>query len=174
MRTFTGRLLGLLLVLLGAWGGIVAYVGPRIGFRMDSAPAWHWTTSRWELHAAPGGAVVLGGLLLLAAAPRVVARFGAVLALLGGMWLVVGPLFASMWLAGGAETQLASSTLSQAARPLGYHYGTGMLIIAIAAYAWAGCATLMHAVAYPGSPAHRRDSVLEDSQLSTMLGNGDA
>lgn len=169
MRTVTARFLGLLLILLGAWGGIVAYVGPRIGFRMDSSAAWAWTTSRWELHAAPGGAVVLGGLLLLIATPRMIARFGALLALLGGMWLVVGPLFASMWLGSGAETQLASSTLSQAARPLGYHYGTGILIIAFAAFAWAMCAALVQVVPYPGRGAHRRDSILEDSQLSQML-----
>lgn len=170
MRTASSRLIGLLLIVLGAWGGIVAYVGPRIGFRMDGASAWAWTTSRWELHAAPGAAVVVGGLLLLAAAPRVIARFGAMLALLGGMWLVVGPLFASMWLGSGAETQLASSTLSQAARPLGFHYGTGLLIVAAAAYAWASCAAYVRAVPYPGG-AHRRDSVVEDSRLSAMLGS---
>ena len=169
MRTTTGRMLGLPLVVLGAWAGIVAYVGPRIGFRMDGASAWEWTTARWELHAAPGGAVVLGGLLLLVAAPRVIARFGALLALLGGMWLVVGPLFASMWLGTSAETQLASSTLAQAARPLGYHYGTGLLIVAIAAYAWATCATLVHVMPYPGTGLHRRDADVEESRLSTML-----
>src|SRR4051812_23946518 len=169
MRTVTGRLLGLMLIVLGAWGGIVAFVGPKFGYRMDSGPAWDWTTAHWELHAAPGAAVVLGGLLLLAASPRAVARFGAVLALLGGMWFVVGPLFASMWLGTNGETQLASSTLSQAARPLGYHYGTGMLIVALAAYAWASCAAYVHAVPYPNGA--RRDSVLEDSELSSLLGS---
>jgi len=167
MRTVTTRLMGFLLVILGAWGGIVAYVGPRIGFRMDSAAAWDWTTTRWELHAAPGAAVVLGGLLLLVAAPRAAARFGALLALLGGMWLVVGPLFASLWLGSNPETQLASSTLSQAARPLGYHYGTGLLIVAITAYAWALCTALVAVMPYPGRT--RRDDVIEDSDLSAML-----
>jgi hypothetical protein len=170
MRTVTARLLGLLLVLLGAWGGIVAYIGPRIGFRMDSAAAWAWTTSRGELHAAPGAAVVMGGLLLMFATPRALARIGALLAVLGGMWFVVGPLFASMWLGSNAETQLASSTLSEAARPLGYHYGTGILIIAFAAYAWATCTALVTVVPYPGRGAHRRDeSVIEDSELNTLL-----
>jgi hypothetical protein len=169
MRTVTSRFIGFLLILLGAWGGIVAFAGPEIGFRMGSGKAWDWTTANWELHAAPGGAVVLGGLLLLVAAPRAIARFGAFLAILGGMWLVVGPLFASMWLGSGAETQIASSTLSQAARPLGYHYGTGLLIVAFAAYAWASCAAHVHAVPYPNGA--RRDSVLEDSELSSLLGS---
>jgi len=169
MRTVTSRFIGFLLVLLGAWGGIVAFAGPALGFRMGSGRAWDWTTASGELHAAPGAAVVLGGLLLLAAAPRVLARLGALLAILGGMWLVVGPLFASMWLGSGAETQIASSTLSQAARPLGYHYGTGLLIVAFAAYAWASCAAYVRAVPYPNDA--RRDSVLEDSELSTLLGS---
>ena len=168
MRTVTSRFIGFLLILLGAWGGIVAYAGPAIGFRMGSGQAWDWTTANWELHAAPGIVVVLGGLLLLAAAPRMIARLGAALAILGGMWLVVGPLFASIWLGGDPETQIASSTLAQAARPLGYHYGTGLLIVAFAAYAWASCAAYVRVEPYPGGA--RRDSVLEDSQLSTMLG----
>jgi hypothetical protein len=168
MRTVTARLLGLVLILLGAWGGIVAYAGPRIGYRMDSAGAWDWTTSRWELHAAPGAAVVLGGLLLMVAAPRIIARFGAMLAVLGGIWLVVGPLFASMWLGSAAETRVASSSLMDAARPLGYHYGTGVLIVAVAAYAWAICSTVVRAVAYPTGPRHRVD---EDSTVDSMTAN---
>ncbi len=150
MRTVTPRMLGLLLVLLGAGAGIVAFVGPLGGYQMTPGPAWQWTTSHAELHAAPGAAVVLGGLLLLAAAPRVSARVGAFLALLGGTWLVVGPLFASMWLGGTAETGVASATLSQAARPLGYHYGVGLLIVAAGAYAWAACAVLARTEPYPG------------------------
>lgn len=168
MRTITGRMLGLFLVLLGAWGGIVAYVGPAIGYRMGSGPAWDWTTANWQLHAAPGAAVVLGGLLLLIASPTVLARFGAVLAMLGGMWLVVGPLFASMWLT-DAETQIASITWSELLRPLGYHYGTGLLIVAAAAYAWASCAALVRTTPYPGDHAYRGDATIEDTKLSQML-----
>jgi hypothetical protein len=171
MRTVTGRMLGFLLIVLGAWGGIVAYVGPRFDYRMGTASAWEWTEANWQLHAAPGAAVVLGGLLLLIASPRAIARFGAVLALLGGIWFVVGPLFASMWLDAAAETQLASATLSQALRPLGYHYGTGALIIAIAAYAWASCAAYVRTTPYPGGGSYRNDAELEDSRLSTMLRN---
>jgi len=171
MATAKARLLGLLLVVLGVWGGIVAYAGPAFGYRMDTAPAWDWTQARWQLHAVAGGAVVLGGLLLLAAAPRLIARLGAFLAVLGGMWLVVGPLFASTWLGAGAETQLASASLSQAMRPLGYHYGTGVLIVGVAAYTWAMCRVYAHEVPYPGRG--RRDSILEDTTLSTMLGGSE-
>lgn len=168
MRT---RLLGVLLVLLGAWGGIVAYVGPRFGYRMSPGAAWQWTTAHWELHAAPGAAVVVGGLLVTMAAPRLLARLGAMLALLAGFWFVVGPLFSSLWLGTGGETQLASSSLNQAARPLGYHYGTGALIIAVAAYAWGACRTYTRMAPYPTNEPER---VTEDDQLTAILGRGDA
>jgi hypothetical protein len=168
MRT---RLLGLLLILLGVWGGIVAYAGPRFGYRMSPGAPWQWTTARWELHAAPGAAVVLGGLLVLIAAPRMLARVGAMLAVLAGFWFVVGPLFASMWLGASSETQLASSTLSQAARPLGYHYGTGALIIAVAAYAWAACRASARLAPYP---TREPEPVTEEDQLTSILGRGDA
>ena len=171
MRTVTGRTLGFFLLLLGAWGGIVAYVGPLFDYRMGTGSAWEWTTANWELHAAPGAAVVLGGLLLLIASPRAIARLGAVLALLGGLWFVVGPLFASLWLGSAAETQVASTTLSDTLRPLGYHYGTAALIIAAAAYAWASCAAYVRVTPYPGAGGYRSDAEIEDSRLSTMLGN---
>ena len=167
MRT---RLLGLLLILLGAWGGIVAYVGPLFDYRMSSGPAWQWTTAHWELHAAPGAAVVVGGLLVLLAAPRMIARAGAMLAVLGGLWFALGPLFASLWLVTGGEAQLASSTLSQAARPLGYHYGTGAVIVAVAAYAWGACRAYAQVAPYPSD---ERSAVVEEDQLTSILGRGD-
>lgn len=166
MRTATARLLGFLVMLLGAWGGIVAYAGPRLHFRMAPGPAWQWTTAHWELHAAPGGAAVLGGLLLLIFAPRVPARFGALLALLAGAWFVVGPVLASMWLGAGAETQVASATLSGAARPLGYHYAVGGLIVAGAAYAWARCATLVRVLPYPEG---RRAGSVDEDQITSLI-----
>ena len=159
------RLLGLLLILLGAWAGIVPYVGPLFGYRMSSGPAWDWTAGRWELHAAPGAAVVLGGPLILVAAPRMIARAGAALAVAAGIWLVVGPLFASMWLGADSESQLASATLRQVARPLGYHYGTGVLIVAVAAYAWAACARYVATEPYPRTV---RTPATDAGRLSTV------
>jgi hypothetical protein len=176
MRTRTARSLGLILVLLGAWGGIVSYVGPRFSYRMGAGPAWQWTTAHTELHAGPGAAIVVGGLALLVAAPRIVARLGAILALLGGMWLVVGPLFASMWLGSASESQLASTTLSQAVRPLGYHYGTGLLVVAAAAYAWALCGAIAHTVPYPAGGVGPDPDLVEQhqfSRLSRVLGRHD-
>jgi len=154
--------------LLGAWGGIVAYAGPSFDYRIDDSSSWQWTEAHWQLHLVPGAAVVLGGLLLLAAGRRAATWFGTVLALLGGAWLVLGPLFASMWLGDRAETQLASNTLGQAARPLGYHYGTGLLIVILAAYAL-GRRVLLSASPYP-SGMTRVSGRHRDDQLSSLLG----
>ncbi|HEU5034341.1 MAG TPA: hypothetical protein VFT62_06240 [Mycobacteriales bacterium] len=159
----TLRTTGLLLVLLGAWGGIVSYVGPKFGYTMGSESGWQWTSANWQLHLVPGAAVVVGGLLLLAAAARESSiRLGGLLALLGGAWLVLGPLFASMWLGPfNAESNVASSTLAQVARPLGYHYGTGLLITALAAYALGRRIGVVRHGPYPSEGRHaaRTDTV---------------
>lgn len=141
-------------IVLGAWGGIVSYAGPWFGYRFGADAGWHWTTAQWELHLAPGAAAVLGGLLLLSYS-RLGVRIGGYLAAAAGMWFVVGPLFASMWL-GPVETRVASATLRQVAGPLGYHYGTGLLIVALAAYALGRALPVLVAQAYPARGVHAR------------------
>lgn len=133
MFAVTRRFTGFLLVVLGAWAGIVPFVGPLFGYRMDPTPAWTWTTAHWELNAAPGALVVLAGLFLLLGR-RASAVLGGWLAMIGGAWLVVGPLFASLWLHHDGQTRIASATLMSAMRPLGYHYGTGLVIVALGAW----------------------------------------
>ncbi|HWB67843.1 MAG TPA: hypothetical protein VG708_13550 [Mycobacteriales bacterium] len=125
---------GVLLMLLGAWAAILPYVGPAFGYRMTAAGSWTWTASAWELHLAAGALVLVGGMMLVLSRWGSTA-IGAWCAIVGGVWIVLGPLFASLWLpVTSSETQVFSSTLNDAARPLGYHYGTGLLIVLIAAY----------------------------------------
>lgn len=133
MFAFTRRITGLMLLILGAWAAILPFVGPLFGFRMDGTPAWTWTNAHWQLNLAPGALAVLAGLLLLIGR-RASAVLGGWLAVIAGGWLVVGPLFASLWLSGAPQTQVASSTLDQAMRPLGYHYGTGLVIVLLGAW----------------------------------------
>lgn len=156
MRHITLRTTGLLLVLLGAWGGIVSYIGPKFGYSMGTESGWQWSSANWQLHLLPGIAVIIGGFMLLGVAHRVSAlRLGGLLALVGGAWLVLGPLFASMWLGPlGAESNIASSSLSEVARPLGYHYGTGLLIVALAAYALGRRIIVTRDDTYPAEPRH--------------------
>ncbi len=71
---------GLLLILLGAWGALIPFVGPYFHFAYTPDTAWTWTWGRFFLEVVPGVAAALGGLILMISAFRPVAMFGAVLA----------------------------------------------------------------------------------------------
>ena len=97
-----GALSGALLVLLGLWGGLVAFVGPYFHFAYTPGTAWTYTSGRLWLEILPGIATVLGGLILLASRVRPVAMFGAWLAALGGAWFAVGRVLSPAWNSHGA------------------------------------------------------------------------
>ncbi|MGH9055959.1 MAG: hypothetical protein ACRDYY_08885, partial [Acidimicrobiales bacterium] len=90
---------GLLGLLLAAWGGISVFVGPLFGYDPTTTSAWDWTTQNWLLHLIPGACGVFAGLVILGSAPgRRVGRIGgggiglAALLMLGaGIWFVIGP-----------------------------------------------------------------------------------
>jgi hypothetical protein len=88
-----GMLSGLLLVLLGAWAGLVPFIGPYFDFAFTPSPedAWAWTAERGYMEVAPAAAAILGGLILLFTASRVMAIAGAWLGIAGGTWLIIGP-----------------------------------------------------------------------------------
>ena len=89
-----GSVSGLLLVILGAWGALIPFVGPHFNFAYTPNQEWTWTTARGWLEVFPGVATVVGGLLLIVTANRAIAMFGGWLAVLGGAWFVVGGQFA--------------------------------------------------------------------------------
>jgi len=110
------------------------------------------------LHLLPGLAAIIGG-LLLASAPRTRQAGGALIALLGGVWFVIGPSLHPLWadttvqsMSGGMMH--AGSAMSSALSALGYHYGTGALIIVAGAYALGVLATASDTAA-PGTEVHR-------------------
>src|SRR5215471_12759054 len=88
---------GVLLILLGAWGALIPFVGPYFNFAYTPDTAWAWTWGRFFLEIVPGVAAVLGGLILLISAFRPVAMFGAALAAAGGAWFAVGSLLGPVW-----------------------------------------------------------------------------
>src|SRR5699024_220459 len=81
---------GSLLVLLGLWGGLVAFWGPTFGYAFTPDASWHFTWGRLWLNILPAAAVVLGGLSLLGASNRVSGTAGSWLAAVGGAWFVIG------------------------------------------------------------------------------------
>ena len=86
MRRSRGAASGFLLVLLGAWGALIPFIGPYFHYAYTPDAAWTYNTARLWLEILPGAAVFLGGILLMIATGRHVALFGALLAAAAGAW----------------------------------------------------------------------------------------
>src|SRR5437763_16967192 len=97
--------MGFLVMLVAAWGGIVAFVGPSFNYEIAGThDPWVWNRSHAILHVAPGAVGVVGGMLMLSAIPWALERLGAMLALAAGVWFVIGPTLEPLWGAHGAST----------------------------------------------------------------------
>lgn len=138
MRTRV-RMSAIAIVIVGAWGALVPFAGPSFGYKMGSTAAWTWTESHATLHLLPGVFAVFGGLLMLGKAR---ARLGATLALLGGAWFVIAPTLHPLWTSSKPMMMMGGTELSSALSGLGYHYGTGVVIAVLAAYALGVLASL--------------------------------
>ncbi len=128
---------GMLLVLLGLWGGFAPFVGPYFGLAMQRDQPWLWTTGRLLLEIAPAVAVVIGGLLLIRAVTRGGGSLGGLLALAGGVWFVVGPTVSMLWNQGrmAVGPALGSSVGIKTLVWLAFFYALGALIVLLSAYA---------------------------------------
>ena len=134
-----GAISGLLLALLGIWGGLIPFVGPYFGYEFGSDETWVMTWDRFWLDVLPGAVLLIGGLLLLATRRRVSAGLGAWLAAAGGIWYVIGPAMSLLWDDTlGPQAPIGSplgSTDVQVLELLGYFYALGALATALAAFA---------------------------------------
>jgi hypothetical protein len=133
-----GMFSGLLLVLLGAWGALVPFVGPYFHFAYGPSPdkAWNYTTGRLWLDVLPGVATLLGGLIVLTSASRPAAHFGGWLAAASGAWFVLGGLIGQTWI-GMQMTpgSPAGGPAHRAAEQIGFYTGLGVVIVLLAAMA---------------------------------------
>ena len=138
-----GRVSGLLLMLLGAWGALIPFVGPYFGYAYTPDKAWAYNSGRLWLSIVPGAAVFLGG--LLAAVSAKTAQVGATLAALGGAWFVLGQLVTAVAvpsgsIAAGTPTVGAGAAFGAATmrllEGLGFFYGLGVVIVFLAALAF--------------------------------------
>jgi hypothetical protein len=139
-----GGVSGILLILLGAWGGLAPFVGPYFRFAYTPDKAWAYTSGRLWLSVVPGAAALLGGLLVIIASHRAVGCVGAFVAALGGAWFIVGFPVIRLAVKNGSITPgvpLAgplgplSSTSHVLLEGLGFFLGTGALILFFAALA---------------------------------------
>lgn len=132
-----GAVSGLILVILGAWGALIPFVGPRLNFAYTPDKEWAWTNARGWLEVLPGAATVLGGLLLILAGNRVAAIVGGWLAVLAGAWFVVGGQVAPLLGIGSAGDPVAATERKRAALEVSYFSGLGTLIVFVGGIALA-------------------------------------
>jgi hypothetical protein len=85
-----GSLSGLILLLLGVWGGLAPYIGPYLHFGYTPDTAWAGTPGRLYLSAVPGAVVAVGGLVAMITRSRGLGGAAALLAALGGGWFIAG------------------------------------------------------------------------------------
>ena len=132
-----GALSGFLLILLGAWGALIPFIGPYFHYAYTPDKAWSYTSGRLWLEILPGLAAVLGGFIVLASARRPLALLGAFVAVLGGAWFVVGNLVSSLWNKGvpAAGVPVGTNIDRLAQEELGFFIGLGVLIVFFAALA---------------------------------------
>jgi len=129
---------GLFALLVGAWGGIVAFVGPIIGFSGDGSASWVWNRAHALLFLAPGAAACFAGLVIMiealsyGRARRSLLTFGGMLAVVCGAWFIVGPL---AWPAlVGGSVFVSASPLRELAHWLGYSFGPGGVLLMLGSF----------------------------------------
>jgi hypothetical protein len=134
MARSRGAITGPLLMVLGAWGALVPFIGHSFGFGFTPNNTWAWTAARGWLEVLPGAATFVGGALLTTSAHRVSATFGAWLAAASGAWFVVGTLIGPLWSAGNIGVASGSGN-HQVYEQLGMFSGLGAVIVLFAAIA---------------------------------------
>jgi hypothetical protein len=136
IRRRHGILNGVLLALLGIWGGLIAFVGPYFKYAYTPDQAWTYSTGRLWLEILPGVAALLGGLVLIVANTRHTALFGAFLGIIAGAWFTVGNVLAPLWTsAAPAGVPASTTTLMRVVEQIGFFTGLGAAMILIAAFA---------------------------------------
>jgi hypothetical protein len=139
---YRGRLIGILLMLLGLWGALIPFVGPYFGFAFTPDKAWAYTSGRLWLSVVPGAAAFIGGLLISTTDRAAVP--GAFLAVLGGGWFVVGlPVVALTFPHGSISPGTPIYDVGSPFRPaimiflekLSFFYGLGVVVLFFAALA---------------------------------------
>lgn len=125
---------GLFIALLGAWGGIVAFIGPLFGYHATTTSSWQWTTTNWLLHLVPGAMALVAGLSILGWTTRWASfkargalAFAALLAIVAGAWFVIGPALWP-WFESSAAYGPATDAQTSFVNQVGANLGPGVLL----------------------------------------------
>jgi hypothetical protein len=142
-----GLISGLLLILLGAWGALIPFIGPYFHFAYTPDAAWTYTVGRFWLEILPGSVTMIGGLILLVSSLRPAAMVGAILATAAGAWFAMGSLIAPLWTGYGTvgpnaipaalyPGTPAGGPIHMVAEHLAFFTGLGLVIVATGSVAF--------------------------------------
>jgi hypothetical protein len=132
----TGLASGFAIVILGLWGALIPFVGPYFHYAFGNYDTWHFTTNRLWLDIVPGALAVIGGLLLLRSATRKGGLIGGWMAVVAGGWFAIGPTVSLLWHSAGSPIgRPVGGSVQRMLELLGYFYGLGFVIGALAAFA---------------------------------------
>jgi hypothetical protein len=127
---------GLLVIVLGVWGGLIPFIGPYFHYSFGGDQTWHFTMQRLWLDILPGAVAVLGGFMLLTASSRIGGLTAGWIALIAGAWFAVGPAVSLLWdqniYAIGAPNGGSARRMLEW---VGYFHGVGVVIVGLAAFA---------------------------------------
>jgi hypothetical protein len=152
---------GVLLIVLGVWGGLAHFVGPYFHYAYTPDTAWHVTMARVWLEIAPAAAAVAGGALVLLSTGRLLAAGGALLAMLAGGWFIVGRAVSEIWpRIGTAGVPAGTSPARMAAEELGLFTGLGVVIAVCAALVLGRALTTVT----PGGTGQEADEEAEEEE----------
>jgi hypothetical protein len=127
---------GVVIVVLGVWGGLIPFIGPYFHYAFGGYQSWHFTTQRLWLDIVPGVVAVIGGLMLMSASTRSGGLIAAWVAMAAGAWFAIGPPVNMLW----HHTIYAIGTpmggdFRQMLEWVGYFAGLGVVIVGFAAFA---------------------------------------
>ena len=138
-RTGIGTV-GVLTVLISAWGALIPFVGPIFGYRGTGVPSWHWGAAHALLALLPGGIGVVMRFVVLRGTSRVAVGRGrmslalaGLIILLCGAWFVVGPFAWPVITTHGAYFAPAAP-LRFLLYLVGYALGTGVILVMCGGY----------------------------------------
>ncbi|MHB8438334.1 MAG: hypothetical protein ACYDD4_04135 [Acidimicrobiales bacterium] len=178
-------LLGLLTLLVSAWGGVIPYVGPTFGYRADGSRAWVWNGAHIYLGLIPGAVGVIAAILMWWSSARVATGRGRALLTLSGLtaalcgaWFALGPL---AWpvIANRPQYFAVTMPLRHLADVAGYAVGPGLLLALFGAFAmgWAARHRVAKGIvegaarppSYVSAPPSRTAPVSDTATLTEQL-----
>lgn len=132
-----GAASGVLLVLLGAWGALVPFIGPHFGYAYTPNATWTMTAGRLWLEVVPGAVAVIGGLILIGSTSRALGLWAGWLTAVAGAWFALGPVVSRLWGSGQPQpgSPVGGSTVSAVVEEIGFFTGLGVVIVFLAATA---------------------------------------